>query len=306
MDIIVVINQMFILLLLMGLGYFLIKIRFVDDVFNKQLSKLIINVSMPALILASVSNSKSEGDTSSVLLMLGIALLSFLVTPLLAWLVTPRKWVLQENKNIFIYMLTFSNVAFMGFPVMESIFGLESIFYTAILNLAFNLFNFSLGISLMSGQGLSSFNPKKLINPGIVASILAMVIYFASISLPVPIVKTFSMLGSTTSPLAMLVIGMSLAKIPLKSVFTDWKLYPYAIIKLVLFPTIGYFILKPLISNPIVIGVMVIALAMPTATSAVLFANEFNKDTTKITQFISLTTLLSMLSIPLVAFMFFS
>lgn len=305
MDIIVVINQMFILLLLMGLGYLLVKIKFVDDVFNKQLSKLIINVSMPALILASVSSSKPEGDTSSVLLMLGIALLSFLVTPLFAWVVTRGQWITKENKNIFIYMLTFSNVAFMGFPVMESIFGLESIFYTAILNLAFNLFNFSLGISLMSGQGLASFNPKKLINPGIIASILAMIIYFASISLPIPLVKTFTMLGSTTSPLAMLVIGMSLAKIPLKSVFTDWKLYPYAIIKLVLFPIIGYFILKPFISNPIVIGVMVIALAMPTATSAVLFANEFNKDTTKITQFISLTTLLSMLSIPLVAFLFF-
>lgn len=101
MDIIVVINQMFILLLLMGLGYLLVKIKFVDDVFNKQLSKLIINVSMPALILASVSSSKPEGDTSSVLLMLGIALLSFLVTPLFAWVVTRGQWITKENKNIF-------------------------------------------------------------------------------------------------------------------------------------------------------------------------------------------------------------
>ena len=305
MDMSVIINQMIILFILMGIGFSIVKLGLLEDNFNKSLSTFIINVSMPALIISSVVGSKPPQNKFLVLLLFGLACLSYFFVPFIGWISCYLLSIPKNNHTTFIYMMTFSNTAFIGFPVIQSIFGEESIFYTAILNLAFNLFNYSLGISLMSGSGLSNFKIKKLCNPGIFAAILALAIYFLQLSFPAPITGSLRMLGSTTSPLAMIVIGMNLAKIPLKSVFTNLRLYPFALIKLIGLPLLAYPLIQLFVKDTLVKGVLVISLAMPVATSTILFANEFNKDTSEITRCISLTTLLSMASIPFIAFILF-
>ena len=190
----------------------------------------------------------------------------------------------------------------MGFPVIQSIFGEGAIFYAAIFNMIFNFMNFSLGIRLMSDKRKGSFSVKKFLRPGIFGAIFALIIFFTGITLPSPLVDSMKNLGDTTSPLAMIVIGMSLAEIPFKSVFTEIRLYPYTLIKQVIIPILSWYVLRNIISNELILGITVIVIAMPVATSAVLFSSEYDGNTNLATKSVFITTLASLVTIPVIVY----
>ena len=133
-------------------------------------------------------------------------------------------------------MTIFSNIGFMGYPVIQSIFGDEALFFASICNLVFNLVCYSYGVYLISGSGKLSFDFKQLINPGIIFSIIAVIIYLTKYQMPQIIGETSDLIGSITTPLAMMIIGSSLAEIPIKEVLNDIRIYPYTIIKQILMP----------------------------------------------------------------------
>ena len=145
---------------------------------------------------------------------------------------------------------------------------------------------------------------KNLLSPGVIASIIALIIYFAHIQLPDVIASTVSMIGDITTPVAMLIIGSTLATIPLKEVFMELKIYPYTLIKQILVPVIVYPILKLFIADPLVLGVTLIMISMPVGNSAVLFATEYDGDVSLAAKAVFMTTLLSIITIPLIVALF--
>lgn len=302
MDINVVITQMIILFLLMIVGYSSLKLKVISISFKDDLSNFIINVTMPLMIISSVTSSSPDSSAGEVLLVFVISFLTYLILPVVAFLLTKILKVPRMDRNLYLYITIFSNVGFMGFPVIKSIFGDQATFYTAIFNLTFNLLNFSLGMALMSEDRKGSFRLKNFLKPGIVASVLAIVLFFSKISLPAPLVLTMKTLGDTTTPMAMVVIGMSLSQLPLKSVFKELRLYPYTIIKQVIIPLLTWLVLRNFITNELILGVTVIVIAMPAATSTVLFANIYHKNTELAAKSVFITTLASLITIPIIAF----
>ena len=204
------------------------------------------------------------------------------------------------------FMTVFSNIGFMGFPVMKAIFGNEAVFYTAIFNMIFNFLVFTLGIVLINYGTTNQVKLKarNLLSPGIISSIVAIIIYFLKIPIPTVLGSTFDMVGNITTPIAMMLIGSTLANINIKEVFTEFRIYPYTIIKQLLIPFIAYPILNYFISSPLVLGVALINLAMPVGNSAVLFANEYNGDVALAAKSVFITTLISVFTIPLIVAMF--
>ena len=112
------------------------------------------------------------------------------------------------------------------------------------------------------------------------------------------------MVGDITTPMAMLLIGSTLANIPLKEVFSELRIYPYTIIKQVIVPIIAYPILNMFISDSLILGITLIMISMPVANSAVLFATEYDGDISLAAKTVFMTTLLSVVTIPLIVALF--
>lgn len=306
MDINVVINQMVQLFMILGLGYFLNKINLFDTVLNQKLNKLLLNVTTPAMVLASVSSIELSSDNGEVFLVFIVAIIIFALLPVISYLLVRIMRIPIHQRGIYMFMTVFSNIGFMGFPVMKAIFGNEAVFYTAIFNMIFNFLVFTLGVVLINYGTTNQvkLKAKDLLSPGIISSIIAIIIYFSKIPVPTVLGSTFDMVGNITTPLAMMLIGSTLANINIKEVFTEFRIYPYTIIKQLLIPFIAYPILHYFISSPLVLGVALINLAMPVGNSAVLFANEYNGDVELAAKSVFITTLISVFTIPLIVAIF--
>lgn len=308
MDITVVINTMIELFLLLLLGYGIAKFGMIDGEMNRKLSALVVNVSMPALIIASVADNIGKGTLKEVLsyLVWGIAFYGIALG--LAWLFTRAMRTPEQQRGTYQFMLIFSNCSFMGYPIMESIFGTEAIFLNSIFNLPFNLLAFSYGIMLISrdGEGKAAFDAKKLLNPGILASILALIIFAMHIRIPQVLRQTFGLVGNLTTPLSMLVLGASLSAVPMKEIFQEVRVYPMTMLRLVVLPIITCFLIKQVTSDSMLIGIATMTAAMPVASMSVMLSNQYHGNTKLASIGVFISTLCSVVTIPLIAELLYS
>ena len=306
MDIQVILMQMVQLFLVIGLGYFLFKVKILDVELNKRLTTLLLTVTTPTLIISSVLSTTEYLPFTDILFVFLVGILVYIVLPILGWILVKIMRIPLPQQGLYIFMTVFSNIGFMGFPVMKAIFGNDAVFYTAIFNMLFNLLVFSVGTGIMGyGTGRKmNFNPKDLLSPGVIASLVALVIYMAKIQFPNVISSTITMIGDITTPIAMLIIGSTLANIPLKEVFSELRIYPYTFIKQVIIPVLAYPVLRLFIQDPLILGVTLIMISMPVANSAVLFATEYDGDVSLAAKAVFMTTLLSIVTIPLIVSLF--
>ena len=306
MDIQVILMQMVQLFLMIGLGYFLFKVKILDVELNKRLTTLLLAVTTPALIISSVLSTTEYLPFTDILFVFLVGILVYIVLPILGWILVKIMRIPLPQQGLYIFMTVFSNIGFMGFPVMKAIFGNDAVFYTALFNMLFNLLVFSVGTGIMGyGTGRKmDFNPKDLLSPGVIASLVALVIYMAKIQFPNVISSTITMIGDITTPIAMLIIGSTLANIPLKEVFSELRIYPYTFIKQVIIPALAYPVLRLFIQDPLILGVTLIMISMPVANSAVLFATEYDGDVSLAAKAVFMTTLLSIVTIPLIVSLF--
>lgn len=302
LDINILISQMIILFLLLALGYVIYKLKIVDDAFSKTLSKLVIQVTMPAMILASVLNLTERQELSDVLLAIVIAaVLFFILLPVIGFLIAKLLRVEKRNVGLYTFMLTYSNVGFMGFPIIGALLGSVGLFYVAIYNLMFNISIFTLGIWLMNKDKKdgAKFNFKLLLTPGVIVAVIALAVYFMNIKAPDTICNAVDMVGSITSPAAMLIIGFALAKMDVKTIFSNYKIYIWTIIRQVLVPLGLWVLLSFIIKNETMLMVTFILFAMPVANNSVLFSNMYDGDAELAAKAVFITTLFSLITVPL-------
>lgn len=302
MNISIVLNQLITLFLLMGLGFFLYRIHMMPREFNKQATKLLLNVTMPALILDCVLTTEEKASGQTVFWVLLTAIAMYLVLPLFGLLISKLLFVPKKQLGLYIFMTVFSNVGFMGFPLINALLGREAVFYTALFNIIFNLSAYSYGILLVNygSDHPVKLNLRLLMSPGILLSLLAVLLYFVPITFPASITDAISYVGGLTTPLAMLLIGTSLGSMNLKEVFSDWRVYPYTILKQFLLPLALFPLLSILIHNSLLLHVTLIMLSVPSANTAVLFATEYDADEKLAARTVFLTTLSSLISIPVI------
>ena len=308
MDIEVIAHQMIRLFLMMGCGYLLFKVKLIDEDFNKKLTKLLLNFTLPAMILSSVLDQPEERDYSAVAYMFLFAVVMYAVLAIMAVVLTKAIRVPGPQQGIYMFMFMYGNVGFMGFPIMDAIYGSLGVFYAAIVNIIFNLSSFSLGVAFINyqpgerGQEKHKLDWKKFLTPGVSVSLLSVVIYLAGISLPEDIVSICDSVGNITSPLAMILIGATLATMKVKEVFTDWRLYIFAVIRLALLPAGIWLVLRLFVKDPVMLGTLSVMILMPVANSTVLFANMYGRDEKLGARGVFITTLLSIGTVPLMLY----
>lgn len=300
MEIMVIANQLIELFCMMGLGYLLMKINYLDVNVNKKISNLVISVTTPALIFASVFK-ENEASQSAVIMMLGIAFLVYLILPVVAMLFNTLLKIPTSQRKLYQFMTVFSNTGFMGYPVVASLYGNTGVFYAAIFNLMFNLFVFTYGIYLMQENRRLDWH--SLFTPGIVLSLFAMIAYFVKLSIPMVIVNVCESVGGMTTPLAMLLIGASLSNVSSKEILSDTTIYFYTLLRQFLLPLLFFPLLRLVLHDELIRGVVMMMIAMPVGSISVLFATQYGNDSTLASKNVFVTTLCSLLSIPIITFL---
>ena len=306
MDIKVVIGQMIVLFALMGLGFLLYRVNILDLNTNSKLTSLVLSVTTPCMVLNSVLCTKKYSDPQTIFTILGIAVVTYIVTPFIGILINKLLRVPTNQTGLYVFMTVFSNIGFIGYPIMKAIFGNDSVFHTSLFGMVFNIMLFTLGVYLIGiGQkGNNKLNLKNLITPGVICSFLALILYLLHLRAPQIVTDFTSMIGDMTTPLAMIIIGVTLGAMNIREVFNELRVYIYTIIKQLILPVITYPIIVFLIKDNYLRGLTLVMLSMPVGSSAVLFTNKYGGDSELAAKTIFMTTLISVFTIPLVVYMF--
>jgi hypothetical protein len=296
-----ILNTVAELFILMFIGYLTAKRGIFDPSTNKKFSYLVCNLALPALIISSVLGIDNSGGMKQIGIYLLGGILYYGVMLLCSVILCKLIRVPAEDAGAYQLMLIFSNCSFMGYPVMEAFLGQEAIFVNSIFNLPFNILIYSYGIYLITkGNGAkASFDWHNLINAGSIASILAIIIYALHITFPSAITLCLQSLGSVTTPLSMIVLGVSLAQIPLKETLTSGIAYRMCICRLIILPIIIYFLANLLTSDKLLMGVAVCTAAMPVASLCVMLNTLYGGKEKTTAIGVCLSTLCSVVTIPL-------
>jgi hypothetical protein len=287
-------------------GYVAGRLGYMGGEFDKHLSSLVINFTCPSLILSSAMT----GDLPDRRLILPLLLISVITYAILTGVAffLPRYLTKEKaNEGIVGFALMFGNVGFMGYPVVASIFGHQAVFYAAVLNVVNTLAVFTVGTILIVGDfvGGKRFQKKVLYSTPMLSAYLAMLIVALGIDqIPSVISQPLTMIGNITVPAALLIIGSSMSQLSLRTMLGNATVYVTTLFRLVLIPLGLYFLCLALGFDPYVVNINTVVIAMPVATYGTILCLKYNRDTTLITEVTLVTTLLSMLTIPLLTLLF--
>jgi len=301
MDFFHIVNQIGVLFFILLIGVVVRKLNIVDDNASKHMATLIVKVTAPLLIISSMSKKSTLTSSqigSIVLISLGVYTLLFGMTFIIPKILRVKTTEVGTYK----FMIMFSNVAFMGFPVAYAIFGEEGIVYAAIFNLPFYFLVFTLGIMLIRPHhDETKFKLLDIINPGVVGVLIGLILFWTGSQLPTFLADSFSLVGGLTTPLSMIVIGVSLAGVKLKNVVANFRLYIYCAIRMLLIPLLVMIILKALGFDGLMLGIPVIITAMPVAANTVILAKEYGGNDRLAAEAIFISTIVCIVTIPLLA-----
>jgi predicted permease len=293
---------------LVVVGYVAGKLGYLGGEFDRQLSRLVINITCPALILSSAMTGTLP-DRRFILPLLLISVITYALLTGVAILLPRYLTQKKTDEGSIGFALMFGNVGFMGYPVVASIFGHEAVFYAAVLNVVNTFAVFTIGTVLITGKSDvegKRFQKKVLYSTPMLAAYLTMAIVALEISnIPEAISQPLTMLGDITVPAALLIIGSSMSNLPLRSLLGNSTVYVTTLFRLVLLPIGIHFLMNALGFSPLVVNINTLVIAMPVATYGTILCLRHEKDTTLMTEVTFITTLFSMLTIPALTLLFF-
>ena len=283
-------------------GFVAGKLGYLGGDFDRQLSRLVINITCPALILSSAMTGQLP-DRRYILPLLAISVITYVVLTAVAFLLPRYLTRQQQDEGVVGFALMFGNVGFMGYPVVASIFGHEAVFYAAVLNVVNTFAVFTIGTVLVTGSSEvegSRFQKKVLYSTPMLAAYLTMAIVALEIdNIPAFVSQPLTMLGNITVPAALLIIGSSMSQLSLRTMLGNRTVYLTTLFRLILLPVAVYYLTSLLGFSAFVVNINTLVIAMPVATYGTILCLKYGRDTTVITEVTFITTLLSMLTIPL-------
>lgn len=294
-----VFNQVLILFLIMFVGFIAKKTGIINDAVSKKLSELLLKITNPLLVLSAFQMDFSQDIMNNVLLVFIFAVVANLVSILLGQVLFVRQK--DEIKKIMKFTAVYSNCGFMGFPVLESLFGRTGILYGSIYVAVFNIFLWTNGMAIFSSsEKLNRDSIKKIVlNPGIITVLIGIVLFMLSIRLPGPVAEAVDLVGSMTIPLSMLIVGATVAGSRFKELFRGWDIYYITAVRLVLMPLIAFAALKILGFPEMLMTICVLLIAMPAAATTTIFAELYDSDSVFASRVVVFTTLASIVTLPL-------
>lgn len=327
MSIEIVLQQMFIIFILIMIGAVLFRKSMISGDTSKQISGLITNLCNPALLICSAFTDEPKISGNELLTGAFLVILAYAALIICSYLIPYILRIPRDTHYVYRLLTIYGNVGFIGIPLASAVLGPSSLIYVSLNNLVYNILIYTHGISTIKKAAiragktssasevshtaghtnkkqteffrlLPSF--KKLVNVGTVSALLTIILYVSDIWIPILLSDTLNYVGRSTTFLSMLVLGVSVARMPFRDIFSTPKLYLYAGLRLLVVPITCILLFRLITDNALIINTTALMLAVPAGNMPLIFSQNYDLDSSTIAKGIILSTLLSLLTIPVV------
>ncbi len=301
LEVLVEVLKLFIIVIF---GYVIGKKGLITKDGQKQISSVLLYIAMPCAIIRGMQIPFSMDRFSVGVSIILIMAVTYFLTVCLSFVLIRFLPCEGKEKDVFQASMILPNVGYMGFTMIGQLLGEDKVFFATLASLSFEFMAWSVGMYLVARNGDIDMKhnviKKSIVNPGVLSVLAGFTLFLLQISIPEPLKGAVNSTGAMMSPLAMIIIGISLSRAKISEFIFNYKIYLVSLCKLILLP-MAMFVLYSLIGlKDIQITVPIILIAMPTASYVTIFATNVGSDDVLASQVASVCTILSMITIPFV------
>lgn len=288
------------LFLIMLVGVYGSKRNIITAEVNKALINILIEIALPFMILASFVFTYDETIKLNVLK-------TFIYSPIVYIIMAIVSVILlipiqKDKRTILHFSNIFTNTGYIGFPILNAMYGAEAVIYGSVFNMFFVIFLWTYGIFLFTGtidkDNLRKEILKIVLNPSILAVILGMIIMVFDIVIPELLLNTIRAVGNITGPLSMIIVGATLAKVEFKNSLKDPSIYYGMATRLIIIPLVIYLISILIGDRGIVSNAVIVMSSMPAAAMTSILAENYELEPEYAATMVLMTTVSALLTIP--------
>lgn len=293
-----VINQLTEMVIMIIVGYICAKVGLTGAEFNRHTSKVLTNVLLPATILKAMTGLGGEASNSELLYVIFLFFLMMGIPGLIGILLSRLLSIEKSERGILVGVVMYMNISFVGFPLVETYYGAEGMFYGCLSCVPMNILMFSVGVAGISGNAKDGLSLKQMMNLPLLSTVLGIIIMVFHIQLPSVVSSAINSVAGATIPISMIILGSSLAAIPTKEALGDTKIYIVALARLLLCPIATNLLLRLFVDNQMLIGVVTILASTPVAVLMTPLCLQYGKSDAIPSKSIFISTVLSVITMP--------
>ncbi len=296
----IIATQVFILFLLIGVGFFIRKIRLIDDPALRQINFILLAIINPCMIIKAFQTDYNPLLIDGILIATASAVATHILGAVLAKLVF-RKSPPAQSK-VLQFAVIFSNCGFMCLPLLYAILGNNGVLFGSVYVAVFNIGTWTYGVLLLTGNKAEINLKKALINPGTLTILIALPLFLLQIRLPLVPMTAVEQIAGMNTPVAMMIIGAQMAMVPFMSFFRQKSVYLASALRLLVVPGIMLIVLSLFqLDRTVLLSCLIPAMA-PVSAATAIFVTRYQQDTALATQAIAFSTLFSIITMPLLIF----
>ena len=299
-DLYLVSERVLVLFFTMFAGIAARRLNIIDDATTKKLSKLLVNITQPLMIITSFQimyDAKLLFDGFRIVV---ASVIIHVLAAAFAFIAFFKLKKLSE-RIIFEFGVIFANCSFIGYPVLKAVFGDEiAVFYGSFYIIFFNMFIWTWGLHILrrGKSGIKVPKWKIFINAGTLPCVIGVAVYLTQIKLPSPLFSAMKLVGDMTFPLSMIIVGSLIAHIKILKVLTNPRMYYFLAVRCFIFPCLILALCLLLRIDRTLGYLCVIMTAMPSGANTAIFSELYEADSKLGAESVGASTLVSVLSIP--------
>lgn len=303
MSALVVFQQMLIILILIAIGYGIYKKGFIGDDVGENISFIVLNITNPAYVVSTAFSEEELITHDEILFAIVVTAVIYVILIAVGHLIPYLIGAKKATHKFYTVLSIYSNVGFIGIPVCAAVLGPKSLIYVTLFNVIYTIIFYTHGyiIMLKGVEGADKVSIKSFVNVGTIASVITILIFWFNLRLPMVIEDTIVYTGRATTFLAMMVLGFSFAKMSLKKVLGNARIYAMVVIRYIIFPIATTLVLKQIFGSNIMVQTVALMLAMPAGNSPLMLATRHDMETDTLSSGILISTIFSLLSVTLTA-----
>ena len=291
-------TQVIELFILIGVGFLCGKIKMLNDKTAKSITDIVLYIVCPCVIIQNFIRPFDHAMLGGLMTTAAASFLIQIVSIVIAMLIFHDK---NPKKNrVYRFSLIFSNCGYMSLPMQQAILGSDGVFFGAVYIVVFNIIMWTFGVWLSSGDKKSMSFKKIVLNPCIIGMVIGFIIFLTSCPVHEIIAKPIGFLANLNTPLPMMIVGYYLSKSKISDAFKDGKGFICVLFRLIAVPLLAFGGMMLCGIRDTVLITCVIAAAAPVAAAATMFAAKFDNDTELSVNLVTLSTLLSVVTMPLI------
>lgn len=308
METLILFKNLLIFLIIIMIAFFVRKNNKVSHKLQKDMSYLLTDVTTPCLIITSMAVEFTEEKLIQARDAFIITNALFIFSYFLIYFLLKFYKVQEPNKSQIMVGGIFTNLGFLGFPLIFAMFGKEGLYIASIVNMVSNYFTYTMGIGLIKKNSTreGKLNARDFFNNANIATLTGLIILFTGIKIPDFIYRVLDIVGGATGLFSMIIIGLMLGEMDLKDIFLEKITYLMSFYRLIIFPVIliAIFYIMPFNIDSLVEKIIVILFAMPVAVITGIFSAKYDVDPAFATKIVMQSTILSILTLPLILYLY--